>query len=398
MSQEAPPYRAMIVPMHPGHQYLFCRVGFPTAFLGHWQQFSWWRPQPENVRNLSSAFDEAHLGYGLDEYRAWLSDGSIDLARDFDFAFIIFGWQWELFRDLPIRKVYHASKYNEINPETWGEMLAAEDTLVCAYYPNTVEDVERLHGRRIPYIPAGLDPDEYVRGPETVRHLLTVIHSWKDRGWHHQQFLDACGDLPYLHIDHFDRSKPVYNYDMLRREFKRAQVYFHDGEQEYTIALIEAMMASCPVVSFDLPGLRRYIVHGVTGFIACNGDEGRAYCQQLLDDPALAERMGAAGRAKALAEFSEARWRDDWIEVITKFMKKQKVSARDFFKDDFEDVEIHSDDDLFAQGHLDSLSIVQLVAWIEMHCGIRVPSKDIVPANFRSIEAIDRYVDRVGGA
>ena len=48
--------------------------------------------------------------------------------------------------------------------------------------------------------------------------------------------------------------------------------------------------------------------------------------------------------------------------------------------------------DLFASGTLDSFALIDFVTVIEEHCGIRVPDAEVIPANFRTIEAIDLYV------
>jgi len=48
--------------------------------------------------------------------------------------------------------------------------------------------------------------------------------------------------------------------------------------------------------------------------------------------------------------------------------------------------------DLFASGTLDSFALVDFVVVLEEHCGIRVPDNEVIPANFKTIEAIERYV------
>lgn len=48
--------------------------------------------------------------------------------------------------------------------------------------------------------------------------------------------------------------------------------------------------------------------------------------------------------------------------------------------------------DLFATGALDSFALVDFITVIEEHCGISVPDADVVPANFRTMESIDRFV------
>ena len=49
-------------------------------------------------------------------------------------------------------------------------------------------------------------------------------------------------------------------------------------------------------------------------------------------------------------------------------------------------------EDLFVSGTLDSFALVDFVTVLEEHCGIRVPDAEVIPANFRTIEAIDQYV------
>jgi len=52
-----------------------------------------------------------------------------------------------------------------------------------------------------------------------------------------------------------------------------------------------------------------------------------------------------------------------------------------------------ANDDLFASGVLDSFSLVDFVAMVEDHCGIKVPDKDVNPGNFQSVAAIERYTE-----
>jgi acyl carrier protein len=52
-----------------------------------------------------------------------------------------------------------------------------------------------------------------------------------------------------------------------------------------------------------------------------------------------------------------------------------------------------SKDDLFAGGTLDSFALVDFVTVLEEQCDIRVPDAEVIPANFRTIEAIEEYVN-----
>ena len=49
--------------------------------------------------------------------------------------------------------------------------------------------------------------------------------------------------------------------------------------------------------------------------------------------------------------------------------------------------------DLFDSGVLDSFALVDFIVVLEEHCGITVPDAEVVPHNFRTIEAIEEYVD-----
>jgi acyl carrier protein len=52
-----------------------------------------------------------------------------------------------------------------------------------------------------------------------------------------------------------------------------------------------------------------------------------------------------------------------------------------------------SGEDLFKLGILDSFSLVDLVSIVEEQCDIRIPDGDVNEENFRSLEAIERYIE-----
>lgn len=69
------------------------------------------------------------------------------------------------------------------------------------------------------------------------------------------------------------------------------------------LALVEAMAAGCACVASDVIGVRGVIEHEVTGLLVPEGDPAAlaAAVARLLQDPALATRMGEAARARAFA-------------------------------------------------------------------------------------------------
>lgn len=319
MTVEQP--KILMVPTHPGVQYHFCRVGLPVHFLGNWDQFHYWRPKPENVVNVLPAFEDEHLDFEPEDYARLLKDPRVNFPEGYDLAWLMFNWQFKLFRDdRSIKKLYRVSKVRELDHPEWVELLERDDFTVVSFYPSTVEWARQKHGVDIPYIPLGLDPDAYGGWTGEDGTILSIIHSYEERGWHYHAYREATEGLPTLHIDHLDPKQEVYEYADIQRALQRARLYLHDGEQEYTITLIEAMMTGMPLVTFRLPNVERYVVHGDNGFVCDTAEQVREACQLLLSDDDLAAKMGAASRDKALREFHEERWRAQWVEAIGSYL------------------------------------------------------------------------------
>lgn len=319
-SGEPSGWRLLMIPTHPGVQYHFTRVGLPTYFLGHWDQFKYWRPQEPNVHNVLPRFEDAQLEYGPSDYARLLDDPKVGWPDRYDLAWLMFNWQYKLFRERREgRKLYRVSKIAELEAYEWDEILARDDFTVVSFYPSTVEWLRAEKKVEVPYVPLGLDPDAYSGWTGEDRRVLSIIHSYRDRGWHYGAYRDAMADVPHLHVDHLDPAQEKFSYDEIQQLLRRSAVYLHDGEQEYTITLIEALMTGMPIVSFRLPGIERYVVDGVNGFVCDRASEVRDRCRMLLDDRALAERMGAASRAHAIRDHHERDWRARWIEIVDRF-------------------------------------------------------------------------------
>ena len=87
-------------------------------------------------------------------------------------------------------------------------------------------------------------------------------------------------------------------------------------------ALLEAASCGRPIVTYDVPGCREVVEHGKNGLLVPLKDTKRLVeaIIELVNDPALRKRMGAAGRRKVLAAFSQEQIFDDtlrvWQEVL----------------------------------------------------------------------------------
>jgi acyl carrier protein len=56
---------------------------------------------------------------------------------------------------------------------------------------------------------------------------------------------------------------------------------------------------------------------------------------------------------------------------------------------------IQTGDDLLSAGILDSLGVLQLVAFVEEQFGIQIPDEDVVMENFQSIDALSSYLTQL---
>jgi glycosyltransferase involved in cell wall biosynthesis len=95
--------------------------------------------------------------------------------------------------------------------------------------------------------------------------------------------------------------------DDLPRWLGGLDVLAHPADMEgLGIALLQAAAAAVPVVASRAGGLPEAVEDGVTGILVPPGDVATlgAALAQLLADAPLRQRLGAAGRARILAEFS----------------------------------------------------------------------------------------------
>ena len=89
------------------------------------------------------------------------------------------------------------------------------------------------------------------------------------------------------------------------------------GYEGQSNAILEAMAAGVPVVATDIPGTRELVVPGETGFLVQVGHRAgfARWTNQLLDDAALAGRLGQAGRERAAREFSVEAMVSRYVEL-----------------------------------------------------------------------------------
>jgi colanic acid/amylovoran biosynthesis glycosyltransferase len=92
-----------------------------------------------------------------------------------------------------------------------------------------------------------------------------------------------------------------------------------EGKREgIPVVLMEAMSCEVPVVASDLSGIPELVEDGRTGLLAPPGDAAglAAALRRLADDPALAARLGRAGRARVEEGFDVRRSARRLVELF----------------------------------------------------------------------------------
>ena len=72
--------------------------------------------------------------------------------------------------------------------------------------------------------------------------------------------------------------------------------------------------------------------------------------------------------------------------VLSEYIKNDLIHNRN--------AQLSEDEDLLSAGILDSLSILQLVAFMEKTFGINVPDEDVVFENFNSLKTMVDYLQK----
>ncbi len=120
-------------------------------------------------------------------------------------------------------------------------------------------------------------------------------------GEHRPAVERAIRDLGLEHVVRLTGSQPS---ERVRDEMQASDVLLHAAVSEgFCIAALEAQAMQLPVVASDADGLSQNVVDGATGFVVPRRDPSAlaAKLGLLARDESLRERMGKAGRQRAIA-------------------------------------------------------------------------------------------------
>ncbi|MBM3760943.1 MAG: glycosyltransferase family 4 protein [Acidobacteria bacterium] len=119
--------------------------------------------------------------------------------------------------------------------------------------------------------------------------------------------------------------------EALRRRFAGAwvQVIPSQWAEPFGIVAAEAMMRGAAVIASHVGGLPEVVEHGETGILVppANVDAWAQALASTLGNRDQCERMGAAGRERALRLFSEATWVAQFAKLYENLRQKKRRDA-----------------------------------------------------------------------
>lgn len=137
----------------------------------------------------------------------------------------------------------------------------------------------------------------------------------------------ALHDIPMRLVGHnpeLPGVEPADDWDHLKRMLAAHRFMVHTAdpryEDGYNMAVLEGMAAGLPILTNRHP--TSIVQHGVTGFSCETPDAMRAHARQLLDDPALARRLGDNARAYVARHFGPDRFRVEFTRALQEAKKK----------------------------------------------------------------------------
>jgi len=95
------------------------------------------------------------------------------------------------------------------------------------------------------------------------------------------------------------------------------------------VSILEAMASGKPVVATNIRGCREEVVHGVTGLLVPPKDPAALAhaIVQVLSNPALAAKMGAEGRERAVKLFDESQVLERQVDAYRRLVETKLTTG-----------------------------------------------------------------------
>lgn len=235
--------------------------------------------------------------------------------------------------------VHGPDEFSRVGQEHFSEKVEAADFVLCISHfarSQTQYHSPPSHWHKIDIARLGIDPDVFKPAerragepfsllcvgrltPAKGQHLLLeAVARLRAKG--QQVHLHLVGDGPdraslqehcrELELDDQVEFHGALNHDQVRAMYARSDAFalpsFAEG---IPVVLMEAMAAGLPCISSRITGIPELISDGETGFTtaASDLDELVERLGQLVLDPALRSRLGAAGRQRVCESYNLER-------------------------------------------------------------------------------------------
>lgn len=167
----------------------------------------------------------------------------------------------------------------------------------------------------------GVDAQKFGPGKfERDNVLLSVVNDWINRdlpcGFKFWQ--EATKGLPVKVVGATPGlSEPAPSVEALVETYQKSRIFVNTSQYSpIPTALLEAAASECAIVSTATAMIPEVIQHGRNGLLAHTPGEMREYCQLLLKDRALCEKLGRAARETILKKFNLRRFCDEWDSIF----------------------------------------------------------------------------------
>jgi len=166
--------------------------------------------------------------------------------------------------------------------------------------PNGVIDAYRVMKAEVPELQLAMIGSLADDDPEGKDFLArTIAHAAGDPDIHCLTNLDGVRDLE---VNAFQRASTV--------------VIQKSTREGFGLVVAEALWKQVPVVGGAVGGIPLQILHGKTGFLVDSVEDCAEHCLELLRDPGLRARMGAAGREHVRENFLITRDLRDHLRLF----------------------------------------------------------------------------------
>lgn len=223
-------------------------------------------------------------------------------------------------------KLHGLAFQNPDDRETLAAAGVLPPALATAIIPGTGVDTARFAVAPLPERPVFLmasrllatkGAPEYLAAAASLRRA-GVAASCRLAGW-----LDSNpAAIPQAELDRAVAARDIEflgRLDDVRPAIADASVCVLPSHREgLPLFLLEAMSMGRAIVATDVPGCRELVEHESTGLLVPSRDPVAlaAAMRRLADDPALAARLGAAARARALDRFDSRRVCDRFLDFL----------------------------------------------------------------------------------